>query len=243
MIGRALRAQLRSIAGDVVLLGVVVAAFVMSLTVVTSIPAEIVNAPAGVREDVVASVDTLLAMDGALLAAVYGSFRYTVDRRDGVIAQRLMLQTRVVTFATRLPASAVGGAVVALAAVVGGHIALMVVAGGIPVPWPTIGCTLAFGAVAGLWGLALGILVQAHLAALFVVCISMGVATILALFWGGAVWLPPVVMLEAFGFDVTAVGVMPSDRLDSAVAAGVTAGVVLLVLCAGGMVFLKRDVT
>lgn len=242
MIARALRAQARSLTGDVVLLGAVVAAFAMSLTVATSVPPDVAQAPADVREALAAPIDVVLAMYGALVAAVYGSFRYTVDRRDGVIAQRLTLQSRWATFVVRVPASAIGGAVVALAGVVGGHIALAVTMGGIPVDWTAVGSTLGFGAVAGLWGLGLGIVVQAHLAALFVVAMSMGAATILALFWGGAVYVPPLVMLEAFRFDVTAVGVLPTDRLDSATAAWLTTGLVLAALLAGGTTFLTRDV-
>lgn len=243
MIGRALRAQARSFAGDVVLLGVVVAAFVMSLSLATSIPPEFADAPPGVRDALTAPFSAVLATYGAVLAAVYGSFRYTIDRRDGVVAQRLMLQPRGVMFVARVPASAVGGAIVALAAVVGGHTALAVAMGGVPVDWSSVGSTLALGAVAGLWGMGVGIVVQAHLAALFVASLSMGAAMLVAMFWSaGAVYLPLLAMLEAFRFDVTAVGIPPQDGLDGPLAVLVAAGWMLVALVAAGVSFLNRDV-
>lgn len=243
MIGHALRAQARSLASDVVLLGVVAASFLMSLSLVTGVPPELAKAPADVRAELAAPFGAVLATYGAVLAAVYGSFRYTVDRRDGVIAQRLTVQPRWAVFLARVPASAVGGAVVALAGVVGGRIALAVVMGGVPPEWSAIGSTVALGAVAGLWGFGLGVVVQAHLVALFAASLSMGVAMLVAMVWkAGAVYLPLLAMLEAFRFDLGAVGIMPGDSLDSSLAVLVATGWVLAALVAGGVSFLLRDV-
>lgn len=243
MIGRALRAQARSFTGDVVLLWVAVAALVMSLSLATSVPPEFADAPADVRAALTAPFSAVLATYGAVLAAVYGSFRYTIDRRDGVVAQRLMLQPRWASFLVRVPASALGGAIVALAGVAGGHAALSVSMGGIPVDWSSVASTLALGAVAGLWGMGVGVVVQAHLVALFVASLSMGAAMLVAMFWSaGAVNFPLLAMLEAFRFDVTAVGIMPDDRLDSSVAVLLAAGWVLVALLAGGISFMRRDV-
>lgn len=243
MIRHALQAQARSFTGDVVLLGVAAAAFVMSLTLATSVPPEIADAPADVRDALTAPFSTVFATYGAVLAAVYGSFRYTIDRRDGVIAQRLTVQPRGASFLARIPASALGGAVVALAGVAGGHTALTVVLGGVAVDWSAVGSTLALGAVAGLWGLGLGVVVQVHLVALFAASLSMGAAMLVALFWkAGAVYLPLLAMLAALRFDLTAVGIMPEDCLDSSLAVLVAAGWVVLALVAGGATFLNRDV-
>ena len=243
MIGRALRVQAYSLTGDVVLLGMVAAAFVMSLSLATSVPPDIAAAPADARAAFIEPFHVMLATYGGVLAAVYGSFRYTIDRRDGVIAQRLTMEPRWALFLARVPAAAVGGAVVALAAALGGHLALIVTMGGVAVEWSAVGSTLAFGAVAGLWGLGLGVVVQVHLVALFVASMSMSAALLLTVFWGAvAAFLPPLVMLEAVGFDVAAVGIMPEDRLDGWQARGVTAGWVLLALLAGGVSFMKRDV-
>ena len=243
MIRHALQAQARSFTGDVVLLGMAAAAFVMSLTLATSIPPEIAEAPAGARGALTAPFSTVFATYGAVLAAVYGSFRYTIDRRDGVVAQRLTLQPRWASFLARVPASAAGGAVVALAGLVGGHTALTVVLGGVPVEWSAVGSTLAVGAIAGLWGMGLGVVVQVHLVALFAASLSMGAAMLVALFWkAGAVYLPLLAMLAAFRFDLTAVGIMPGDGLDSSLAALVAAGWVLLALVAAGAMFVSRDV-
>lgn len=244
MIGRALRAQARSFAGDVVLRWVAIAAVAMSLSLVTSVPAEYAEAPVGVREALSAPFSAVLATYGAVLAAVYGSFRYTVDRRDGVVAQRLMLQPRWTTLLARVPATATGGAVVALAGVIGGRLALAAVMGGIPLDLQAVASTMAIGALAGLWGLGVGIVVQAHLVAVFVVSASMGSAILVAMLWNdGAVYLPLLAMLEAFRFDVSAVGIMPPERIDSVVAALVAVGWVAVALAAGCVCFMKRDVT
>lgn len=243
MIGRAFRAQARSFAGDVVLVWVVAASFVMSLSLTTSIPPEFADAPADIREALAGPFSTVLATYGAVLASVYGSFRYTIDRRDGVSAQRLMLQPRWAILLVRAPASAVGGALVALAGVVGGNAALTVSMGGVPVDGASVASTLALGAVAGLWGMGVGIVVQAHLVALFVASLSMGAAVLVAMFWSdGAVYLPLLAMLEAFGFDVTAVGILSKASLDGSLAVLVAAGWVVAALLAGGVSFMNRDV-
>ena len=225
------------------LIWTVAASFVMSLSLATSIPPEFADAPADVRDTLTAPFSTVLATYGAVLAAVYGSFRYTIDRRDGVVAQRLMLQPRWATLVVRAPASALGGAVVALAAIVGGHVALGIAMGGIPVDGASVGSTLALGAVAGLWGLGVGLVIQAHLVALFVASLSMGAALLVAMVWkAGAIYFPLLAMLDAFRFDLTAVGVMPKESLDGPVAALVTIGWILVALFAGGASFMNRDV-
>lgn len=243
MIGRALRAQARSFAGDVVLLGMVAAALLMSLAVATSIPPDLAEAPAGVRSVFAESFTVVLATYGAVLAAVYGSFRYTIDRRDGVIAQRLMMLPRWTIFVARMPTAALGGAIVALTVVVVGQIALNVSRGGATLDGATVASTLALGAVAGFWGMGLGVVVQVHLVALFVVSMSMSGALLLTMFWSsGAGYLPPLVMLRALGFDVSAMGIPPNDLLESSLALWATAGWVLAALLAGGAAFMKRDV-
>jgi hypothetical protein len=238
-----LRAQARSFAGDMVLLGVAAAAFVMSLSVATSVPPEFTDAPADAREALTGPFSVVLATYGAVLAAVYGSFRYTVDRRDGVVAQRLMSQPRWALLLVRVPTSALGGALIALATVLGGHAALTVAMGGVPVDWGAAASTLVLGAVAGLWGMGVGVVVQAHLAALFVAALSMGVTMLVATFWGaGAVYLPLFAMLAAFQFDVTTLGILPEQGLDQSLAVLVTADWVLAALLAASIAFMERDV-
>ncbi|MEZ7755725.1 hypothetical protein O5Y58_09440 [Microbacterium paraoxydans] len=243
MIGRALRAQARGAAGDVVLLGVALAAFLLSLSLATSIPAELAEAPAAARDELVAPFDAVLATYAGILAAVYGSFRYTIDRRDGVVAQRLMLESRWAMLVVRVPAAALGGAVVAVAAVVGGHTALLVTLGGVPVHAPAVASAVALGGAAALWGLGVGIVVQAHLAALFVAVLSMGVGLLAAMFWSaGAVYLPLPALLDAFRFDVAALGIPEGGGLGPA-AVPIAAGWILLAVGAGAVVFLRRDVS
>ena len=243
MIGRAVRAHARGFAGDVVLFWVAMAGFVLSLSVATNIPPELAEAPADVRAAFAAPYEAVLATYGAVLAAAYGSFRYTVDRRDGVVAQRLMLQPRWATLLVRVLSSGVGGAIVALAGAVGGHAALTVVMGGLPLEWASVGSTLSLGALAGLWGMGVGVVVQTHLVALFVAPMSMSVAVLVAIFWGsGAVYLPLVAMLEALRFDVSALGILPDEGIDSSTSGLVTAAWVLGALLAAGLSFMNRDV-
>lgn len=243
MIGRALRAQARSAAGDVVLLGVVLAAFVLSLSLATSIPAGLSAAPPAAREELVAPFDAVLATYAGILAAVYGSFRYTIDRRDGVVAQRLMLEARWAVLAVRVPATAGGGALVALAAVAGGRMALLLTMGGIPLRGTAVAASVALGAGAALWGLGVGIVVQTHLAALFIAAFSLGAGVLVAMFWSaGAVYLPLLALLDALRFDVSAVGV-PATEGHGTLTVPLAAGWILLAVGAGAAVFLRRDVT
>jgi hypothetical protein len=243
VIGRALRAQARGAAGDVVLLGVALAAFLLSLSLAMSIPAELAEAPSAAREELVAPFDAVLATYAGILAAVYGSFRYTIDRRDGVVAQRLMLESRWALLVARVPAAALGGAVVAGAAVVGGRTALLVTMGGVPVNASAVASAVALGAAAALWGLGVGIVVQAHLAALFAAALTMGFGMLVALIWSaGAAYLPLPALLGAFQFDVSVIGI-PADRRLGPAAVPFAAGWVLLAVGAGAIVFLRRDVS
>lgn len=244
MIGRVLRAHARAFAGDVVLLWVAVAGVVISLSVVANVPPEFADAPPDVRAALMAPFATVLATYGAVLAAVYGSFRYTVDRRDGVIAQRLMSQRRGATYLARAFGAAVGGAVVALAAAAGGHAALRLAGEALPLDWSSVAQTCVLGAASGLWGMGLGVIVQTHLVALFVVPMSLSGAVLLAIVWrDGAVYLPFLAMLEALRFDLSAVGIVPDDRLGGPIAALVAGGWVLAAVVAGGVSFVTRDVT
>ncbi|WP_144874131.1 hypothetical protein [Microbacterium sp. 1.5R] len=243
MIGRALRMQANSLSGDIVLLWMLGAAFGMSLLIATGVPPELIAAPASERAALAAPLGTILAVYGAVLASVYGAFRYTVDRRDGVVAQRLMLQPRRAVLIGRIPSAAIGGMAVSAASVVGGHAALLAAMGGIPVEWSTLCRTLALGAVAGVYGLGVGLVVQSHLLALFIAPMSLGVALLVATVWPeGAAHLPLFAMLEALGFDLRAVGLAPSDRLAAPVAALLAGAWVVIGILGGGILFLVRDV-
>ena len=93
------------------------------------------------------------------------------------------------------------------------------------------------------WGLGVGIVVQAHLVALFVAPMSMSVAVLVVIFWrSGAVYLPLLAMLEALRFDVSALGILPDEGIDSQTAGLVTAAWVLGALVAAGLSFMNRDV-
>ncbi|MFB4352814.1 hypothetical protein RAC69_06665 [Microbacterium sp. LS_15] len=242
MIVRALRMQASSLFRDVVLLWMLVAAVGMSLMIATGVPAELTEASRTERAALAAPLGTILAVYGGVLAAVYGSFRYTIDLRDGVIAQRLMLQRRRVVLLARMPATAIAGAGVSLASIMGGHAALVVAMGGIPVDPATVGRTLVLGAAAALYGLGVGLVVQSHLVALFVAPLSLGAAPLIVGVWPGvASHLPLLTMLEALDFDVRAVGLSDGDRLGSPVATVIAAAWVALSLLGGAALFVRRD--
>ena len=242
MIGRAFRMQARSLLHDVVLLWVLVAAVAMSVLVAVGVPPELADAPQSSRAALLAPFGVVVAVYGAVLAAVYGSFRYTVDRRDGVLAQRLMLERRPTVLFTRMPAAAVGGACVSLAGVLGAHAAFGVALGGLPIDALTVGHTLLLGALAGVYGLGVGLVVQTHLVALFIAPMSLAAGLLVVAVWPSmAAHLPLLALLEALGFDVSAAGLSAPYRLDRPVAVLVSAGWILIGLLGGGILFLIRD--
>ncbi|AXL13482.1 hypothetical protein DXT68_16120 [Microbacterium foliorum] len=244
MVRQAFRAQFRSLTGDVVLLGVASAAFVMALSLAVSVPTDFADAPAQVRQEFLAPFGTIMATYGAVLAAIYGSFRYTIDRRNGVVAHRLTLQPRWASFLSRAPVAALGGALVALATVVGGHVALTVSTGGTDVDLAMVAATSVVGAVAGLWGFGVGLVVQQHLLALFVAPVSLGAAMVVAIFWApGAVWFPLPAILAGAGFDLSNIGIDSAALLEGPLSTAIAVAWTVLILAAGATSFLSRDVT
>ncbi len=244
MIANALRAQGCSFKGDVVFRIMVAVSFIMALSLAASIPTGIREAPLETRDSFVESFGVIIAIYGAILAAIYASFRYTIDRRNGVVSQRLALQPRrMLNVAMRVPYSGLGGAIVALSACLGGYIALSISMGYSQPPWSSIGPTLALGAAAGLWGLGLGLLVQAHLPALFVVSVSLSCAMFVAMFWGSyAVWFPLLVMLQACGFKISQLGIESSGNIHILAAVLGAIAWVSVALIAGTVSFLRSDV-
>lgn len=240
---QALRAQSRSFARDVVLLSVGIVAFTMALSLITSLPADISSAPMEVRSRLLAPFDSVMATYGALMAAIYGSFRYTSDRRRGVVAQRLSVQPRWAHLAGRVPWAALGGAVIAVATVLGGRIALTPSMGGFALDLSSTVLTAALGATAALWGLSVGLLVQHHLIALFVAPLSLSFGLLLTALWGpGAVWFPLPAMLTAFGFALGDVALGDVAALDPVASAAVVFGWSVVALAAGATSFARRDV-
>jgi hypothetical protein len=159
------------------------------------------------------------------------------------VAQRLTQQPRWASLVARVPAAAFGGALVAVSAVVGGHVALAVSMGGTSVDWPAAAASAALGAAAGLWGLGVGLMVQQHLVALFVAPVTLGIATVVSIFWtAGAVWFPLPAMLSTLGFDISEIGFSDAAVLDRPIAATLAAMWILLILIGGATSFLRRDV-
>lgn len=239
---RALAAQARSAAGDLVLVGVCAAALVLSASIAANVPADLAGAPDDVKASAAAPVSTAIGVYSAVLAAVYGSFRYTTDRRAGVVAQRATLLPRPWTLAGRLPFTALGGAVVAAAAVLGGRLALSPTFGVIGLDVGGVVASLVVGAVAALWGMSVGLIVQAHLPSLFAAALSLSAAFLAAPLWPSvAAWLPLPVLLRAAGHDLAPVGIESALGPAPAPATALAAAWVAAATGAGAWTYLRRD--
>lgn len=244
MIGRALRAQLRGMPFDLPLAGAALAALLLALSIALNVPPELASTPAAARGAVHDALGAVTAVYAATMAAVYGSFRFTIDLRDGVVARRATIQHRGAGLIARLPVTALGGAVVATAAMTGAGIATAIALGDVVIPSRTVVATLVVGAVAALWGLAIGLVVRAHLTSLFVAPLSLGIAMVVASQgWDAtAVWMPLPVLVRAAGLDLSALGIDAATQLDPAVAVLVCTGWVGAAIAAGAASFILRDV-
>ena len=243
---RALAAQARGVLGDRTLVGVCTGALLLSISLATRVPAHVADAPPEVKTLLAEQLSTVVAVYGALMAAIYGSFRYTVDRRRGVVAQRATLQPRAPGVVARVPFTAVGGVAVAAVALLGARVALAPALGTTGLHEGPVAGTLVVGAGAALWGLGVGLLVQAHLVALFVAPLSLSVALFLGIPWPEpATWMPLPTLLHATGFDLAAVGL--GSAASGTVPDPAAARVLALVWTGGGLLagiasFLRRDI-
>jgi hypothetical protein len=106
-----------------------------------------------------------------------------------------------------------------------------------------VAATSAVGAVAGLWGLGVGLVIQQHLLALFVAPVSLGAAMVVAIFWSpGAVWFPLPAVLAGAGFDLSEIGLDSAVVLERPLSTAIAAVWTVLILAAGTTSFLTRDV-
>lgn len=242
-VGRALTAQGRSFGADLPLGGIGAATLVLSASIAASIPADVVGAPEDVKMMVVGPLSTVIGVYAAVMAAIYGSFRYTVDRRSGVVAQRATLQSRPWALVGRVPFTALGGATVAAAAVLGGRLALVPTFGLAGVDPGGVLATLVVGAAAAVWGLGVGLVVRAHLPALFIAPFSISAALMAASPWPDvAVWMPLPTMLRGVGLDLAALGIGDTVGPSHVLASALATAWVAAALAAGAWSFLGRDV-
>lgn len=241
-VGRALAAQARSFAGDLPLAGVSAAAFVLSASIAAGVPADAAGAPDDVKALVLHPLTTVIGVYAAVMAAISGSFGYTIDRRTGVVAHRATLQPRPWALVGRLPFTALGGVLVAAAAVLGGRLALVPTFGLAGLDVGGVLAVLAVGAASALWGLGVGLLVQAHLPALFAAPFSLSIAVMVAPLWPDVVaGLPLPALLRAVGLDLGALGIGDAVGPARAIAALLAAAAITVVVGAGAWSFLRRD--
>ncbi|WP_156496114.1 hypothetical protein, partial [Microbacterium sp. T32] len=233
-LGRALRAQARATVGDLPLAGVCAAALVLSASIGASMPGDVAAAPDAAKDAIAAPLSTVLAVYAAVMAAIYGSFRYTVDRRGGVIAQRATLQPRQWGLAARIPFTALGGALVGVAALLGGRAAVAATLGLHGLEPAAVGAVAIVGAAAAVWGLGIGLLVQAHLPSLFLAPLSLSAALLVAAPWPAvAAWFPLPTLVRATGLDLAPLGITAAVGPGPVAAAALAAAWITAVLAAG----------
>lgn len=235
----ALRSRITAFPTDLILAGFVVAGFVLAASLALSIPEGMGSAPDAIRNAFRATLVTPAVLTTILVSALYAGFDYTLALRRGVVARETTAQRRGAVLTARALLASVGGALVGLACGAGTLVAGGVAgAGWMPAP-PLVGSVAIAGALAASWGFAIGVIVRHHLAALFVVPASLGVAVPLAsLVPGAASTLPLPALLGAVGVDTGALGfvsgIAPVPLL---------AGWILLGLGWAVVRFVSRDVT
>ena len=274
---RTVLSQALCAARDLPLVGVAGVAAVLSASIAASIPTDVALAPDAEKVLLAETLSTVIAVYAAVMAAIYGSFRYTIDRRVGVVAQRATVQPRGWALVGRIPFTALGGAAVGMAALLGARLALVpafallglhardvaativvAAAGGVAgrrgarlalvaafallgVHGRDVAAARGVAAAASLWGLGVGLLVQAHLPALFVAPISLSLAVMLAPVWPTfCEWLPLPTFLRAGGLDLSVLG-LADGGVDQSLAALLASVWLVGVVVVGAGSFLRRD--
>ncbi|MGO4453414.1 hypothetical protein [Arthrobacter sp. RAF14] len=164
------------------------------------LPRDLNSVPASMTETVMHAFRIPLAVNAATMASIYGSFRFTIDYRDGYIARQLLWQSRNTSLIAKMPPTMAAGAAIGaiscliFAAVVGAAMRRPVL------DFETLGQAAVLGIACSLWGLCVGSLVRAHLVALFIVPATLVLALPLAL-WKPEVsgWSPLSALLQSTG--------------------------------------------
>lgn len=244
MILRALRARAFRWPRDRVLGGAVIGMLGLTLVVAVGIPAELRAAPLSVRGAFAEEYRVVGVLSAALVAAIYGSFRYTIDHRDGAVAQQVTITQRVPHLVARVPFTMLGGAVIALVAVGASQLVVMLLVGVDEIAAETVFDHTALGTIMGLWGFCLGVIVRRHLLALAVVPASLGIALLLAAFAPEiGVWLPFPAGADALGFELAPFGFTPDSQLPDGIAVVVFAGWLCIATAVAYLRFTRFDVT
>lgn len=253
MSGRMLQARAYGFAFDRVLQVLAAAAALLPLTFLMGLPEELRDAPIAVRAEFASEARTVAMVYAAALAAVYGSFRYTVDHRDGVIARQVTLARRTPVIASRVPFVILGGVLIAAVVAASCHGVLWIALGGVPLPagddaggaevLGSVPRTMGIGALAAVWGFSLGVVVRRHILALFVVPFSLTAALPLAGYAPVlAGWLPLPALARALGFDLSSFGLAGASASASVLALVESAAWIGAALCVALLLFARRDV-
>lgn len=238
----ALRAQAQAFVGDLPLVGVGLSALALSASIGASAPADLASAPDEAKAAIAVVIATVTAVYAAVMASIYGAFRYTIGRRTGVLAQRATLQPRRWGLAARVPFTALGGALVAATSIVGSRLSLAASLGLRGLDTGVVVATLFVGAAAAVWGLGAGLVVRAHLPSLFVAPFSLSAALAVAHLWPVvAAWLPLAGFLRAARLDLAPLGIDAAVGPTPGWALALSIIWTITVLTAGAWAFLRRD--
>lgn len=238
---RALRSRWSSFRRDPLLVAVLAVAVVLPLTVLIALPADLRSALAPIRAGVATEIDGLVTLVVAAVAAIYGSGRYTVDHRDGVIAREAAMLHRSEILLSRLLFAVLAGAAVGVVGALSGGLVVGIAAGWEGRGAGSVGATgvvdAALGAICAGWGLSVGILVRHHLPALVMAPLLLSaVLAVAPMAPGVAAWFPLPLIAEAVGAELS---VAAPGRATAIVLAAL--GIAAL-LCAAAVRFLRTDI-
>ncbi|RXS69392.1 hypothetical protein EST92_25615 [Streptomyces sp. TM32] len=185
-----LRAELSMLRHDYILAGALAFLAIPALGTVSGLP-DTAGAPDEAlfrlaRGQLGAAMVTLV-----VLAAVYGSARFTNSYRTGAVARSVLIGPRTEVLWCKAASAAVGGALIGLAGTTVLAVILRLGTGDTGLSAGTVPGAVGASASAAVWGVLLGSLIKHHLVAFFAVPTSLLVAVPLAGTWPhGARLLP-----------------------------------------------------
>ncbi|MBF4461838.1 MULTISPECIES: hypothetical protein [unclassified Rathayibacter] len=236
MIASALRTEALRLRSDRPLAGLALVALVLGLSILLAVPENVREAPASARSALFDALAPSLLTTAAVVAGLYGAFRYTSDLERGVLARQLGFVGRLPLLCARAVMAAIGGALLAAVSSVAAVLAFRAVAASDVGVLELLPAGVLVGVSAALWGLAVGVVIGRHVPAL--VAVSGVLAASLPL----SEWQPDARLATPLGAWLASVayGGDRSADLGLALAAGVLWLIVAAVLAV--VVVLRRDI-
>lgn len=236
---RALLAEAARLRTDRPLAVGAVLAVALAASVTLSLPEDLRAAPTEARLALFDALEPSMLSTAAVVAGLYGAFRFTADLERGVVARQLGFIGRLPLLGARAVSSMLGGAALAMLTASAGAVAYSAVSGAEAGGGGFVLAAGAVGAIGGLWGLAIGAVIGRHVPALFAVPSVLAVAVPLA------AWRQEARLSTPLGAWLAMVGRDGATTLSSAPhGAALAAGAAWLVGAAAlaVAVVLRRDV-